>query len=76
MNAGVQNASAPYVLLHDADVVPPGRYLEAVIVRLEAGWDSVRPSRLIFHLDQAGSEMFLNSGARAAAGKSCSCSGK
>lgn len=59
LNRGVEAASAPLVLLHDADVVPPADYVEGVVRRLDAGWEAVRPIRFAFHLDRDDSRAFL-----------------
>lgn len=59
MNEGVRNAKAPYVLLHDADIVPPKKYIESIVQRLDLGWDAVRPMRLIFHLNSTDSNVFI-----------------
>jgi len=61
INAGVDNSASPYLLIHDADVVPADRYVESIFVLLDAGWHAVRPVRFIFHLDPKGSATFLGS---------------
>lgn len=55
MNEAVRMAKAPWVLLHDADIVVPGGYLEAILKRAEDGWEGVRPIRFLFYADQANS---------------------
>jgi N-terminal domain of galactosyltransferase/Glycosyl transferase family 2 len=64
MNAAVSAAQAPAVLLHDADVVPPARYLESILEILGNGWDAVRPIRFTFELDRCASEAFMNGDGR------------
>ena len=56
MNEGVRLARAPWVLLHDADIMVPGGYLEAILARAKAGWEAVRPIRFLFYLDSAQSD--------------------
>lgn len=58
-NEGVRLSSAPYVLLHDADIIPSHRYVEKLLRHLMAGWDAIRPLRFIFLLDREQSEDFI-----------------
>lgn len=60
MNEGVRKARAPYVLLHDADIVIPCSYVESIIKRLKKGWDAVRPIRFAFNLNSYESKKFMN----------------
>jgi hypothetical protein len=53
MNTGVRNAKAPYVLLHDSDVIPPAAYIGEVLKRLDEGWDAFRPMLFLFLLGKA-----------------------
>lgn len=62
MNAGVRSATAPYVLLHDADVVPPSAYVESILSRLDSGWEAVRPLRFVFLMEREATESFIASG--------------
>jgi hypothetical protein len=59
MNAGVRSAKAPVVLLHDADLLPPARYVESILEKLENGWEAVRPVRFAFYLDQRATKDLL-----------------
>jgi hypothetical protein len=65
MNVGVAESRAPFVLLHDGDIVPPARYLCTIAAILRQGWDAVRPLRLIFHLDALATDRFVASGGTA-----------
>ncbi len=58
MNESVRMAKAPWVLLHDADIVVPHRYLEAILARARGGWEAVRPIRFLFYLDERRSAAF------------------
>lgn len=62
MNEAVRMARAPWVLLHDADIVVPCGYLEAILDRARSGWEAVRPIRFLFYLDQARSVTFAADG--------------
>jgi N-terminal domain of galactosyltransferase/Glycosyl transferase family 2 len=62
MNAGVRLASAPNVLLHDADVIPPAAYLDNILSRLNRGWEAIRPLRFVFLLERDDTESFIKSG--------------
>lgn len=55
LNEGARRARAPYLVLHDGDILAPVRYLAAAAERLERGFDGVQPLRFVFYLDQAGS---------------------
>ncbi|MCF6289781.1 MAG: glycosyltransferase, partial [Desulfobacterales bacterium] len=61
MNRAVDRASAPLVLLHDADLVPPAAYVESLLFRFRQGWEAVRPVRFAFHLEQDDSDRFIES---------------
>ncbi len=52
LNAGAAVARGRHLLLHDADVVVPSRYLEEIVRCLDAGVDGVRPLRFLFCLDK------------------------
>ncbi len=60
MNEGVRKARAPYVLLHDADIVIPCSYVESIIKRLKMGWDAVRPIRFAFNLNSCESRKCMD----------------
>lgn len=62
LNAGVRLARAPWVLLHDADIVVPARYVEAILVRGRAGWEAVRPIRFLFYAGREESAGFIAHG--------------
>lgn len=64
MNEGIRNAAAPYVLFHDADVVPPSAYVESILRHFNAGWDAVRPMRFLFNLSANDSEKFMKNDAQ------------
>ena len=59
INIGVLKSSAPYILIHDADIVPPGTYVESVLQRLNEGWDAVRAMRFLFCLEREDTEKFM-----------------
>lgn len=59
MNRAVAEATAPVVLLHDADLVVPANYVESLLLRFSQGWEAVRPARFAFHLDQDDSAGFM-----------------
>ncbi|HRU06374.1 MAG TPA: galactosyltransferase-related protein [Candidatus Brocadiia bacterium] len=61
-NAGARQARAPWLLLHDADIAVPARYLESALARVEAGWEAARPIRLLLYLSQAASQEFERTG--------------
>ena len=63
-NAGVRAATAPVVLLHDADTVVPRSYIRTILDRLQSGWEAVRPLRFLFCMERDESERFVgNQGA-------------
>lgn len=62
MNAAVRIARAPWVLLHDADIVVPRGYVEAVLARAAAGWEAVRPIRFLFYLDKEQTTRVMGGG--------------
>ena len=57
LNAGAAVARGRHLLLHDADVVVPSRYLEEIVRCLDAGVDGVRPLRFLFCLDEGTSRL-------------------
>lgn len=61
MNRAVAMASAPIVLFHDADLIPPAAYVESLLLRFHQGWEAVRPTRFAFHLEQDDSIGFMES---------------
>jgi hypothetical protein len=61
LNAGVAAARAGFLLLHDADTVPPERLCENVVARLTEGYDGLIPIRLLFRLDREASAAFQQS---------------
>lgn len=64
-NEGARATTAPWLLLHDADVVPPADYASEILRHAEEGWDAARLLRFLFLLDEPGSALFINSrGAR------------
>jgi glycosyltransferase involved in cell wall biosynthesis len=62
LNRGVALARAPLVLLHDADILVPRDYLEQALRRIDAGFEAVRPLRLLFYLDSIQSRGLIASG--------------
>ncbi len=58
-NVGAEQATAPYVLLHDADIVPPAKYLASITAKLAAGWEAMRPIRFLFLLDRNASAQWI-----------------
>ena len=57
MNRGVAMAHSPVVLLHDADILVPRDYLELTWLQINAGFEAVRPLRLLFYIDQSTTEL-------------------
>jgi glycosyltransferase involved in cell wall biosynthesis len=63
MNEGVRRSRSPWVLLHDADVVVPERYLAAILERAGTGeWDAIRPIRFLFYPGEAASAAWIETG--------------
>jgi hypothetical protein len=62
LNAGAACATGRYLVLHDADIVVPRTYLQAIVARLDAGWDALQPLRFLFYLDESASRQFASAG--------------
>lgn len=63
LNTGVRESTSSWVLLHDADIVVPKRYLEAILERTRGGeWDAIRPIRFLFYPGEASSSVFVETG--------------
>lgn len=62
MNEAVRKAKAPWVLLHDSDIVVPSGYVDAVLARASYGWEAVRPIRFLFYLGRECSASFAPKG--------------
>ena len=58
-NAGVRVAAAPYLLLHDADILVPQNYVSRCVSVFQQGWEAFCPIRLLFYLSQAQSADFI-----------------
>jgi len=65
LNAGAAAARGKFLVLHDADALPPYRLCEVVAERMGDGHDGWLPHRLIFYLTAEASATFAGSrGAR------------
>lgn len=51
-NAGVRTATAPYLLLHDADILVPENYVSTCVGLFQQGWDAFCPIRFLFYLSE------------------------
>ena len=69
MNAGVQAARGPIVVLHDADTVVPRCYVRSILERMAAGWDALRPLRFLFCLGPEQTRDYMDSGGTALPGR-------
>jgi hypothetical protein len=58
-NAGVDAARAPFVLLHDADIVVPDTYVGTTVQHLQNGWDAIQPIRFLFYFDRHDSNRLM-----------------
>ena len=58
-NIGVRCATAEWILLHDADIVVPHRYVESLLGAVREGYEAVLPIRLLFYLDADATVSFL-----------------
>ena len=58
-NAGVRVATAPYLLLHDADILVPQNYVSSCVGVFQQGWDAYCPIRFLFYLSQALTADFI-----------------
>jgi len=58
-NAGVRVATAPYLLLHDADILVPQNYVSTCVGVFQQGWDAFCPIRFLFYLSQAQTADFI-----------------
>lgn len=59
-NRGVSLARGEVVVLHDADVLVPCRFLESVSQLLEMGYEAVRPMRFLFGLGESDSKELVS----------------
>lgn len=59
LNAGAAVAKGRHLLLHDADILVPERYLDQIVERLDAGWEAVRPIRFLFCLGKEETDTVL-----------------
>jgi hypothetical protein len=55
-NAGARAARGRILVLHDADMLVPAAFAEAIGTTIARGLDAVRLPRLLFYLDRAASE--------------------
>lgn len=62
LNAGARAAAGPVLILHDADIVVPVKYVESALDRTTAGYDGMQPMRYLFYLDEASAKDFVNGG--------------
>jgi len=62
LNAGVRASVAPYVLLHDGDIVVTADYLREIVRRLDAGFEAVQPVRFLFYLGEKDTLRYIDSG--------------
>jgi hypothetical protein len=62
LNAGVRASRAPFLLLHDGDIIPPQGYARTVVDVLREGWEAIRPLRFLFHFEEGATERFITSG--------------
>jgi len=49
-NAGVRESRAPYMLLHDADILVPHNFVKTCHSLLKQGWEAFCPIRFLFYL--------------------------
>lgn len=59
MNSGARSTRAPWLLLHDADIIPPAGYAREIRRLADEGWEAARLLRFIFLLDEAQTEAYL-----------------
>jgi hypothetical protein len=62
-NAGVLEARAPVLLLHDNDMLVPCGYLQRILEKVALGYQVVNPKRYVFYLSERHTSAVLNTGA-------------
>ncbi|MEA2570908.1 MAG: hypothetical protein QOI24_2909 [Acidobacteriota bacterium] len=62
LNAGVEAARAPVVILHDNDMLVPARYAAECVARVADGCDFLELKRFTFYLDEETTRRVFESG--------------
>lgn len=65
LNWGARLAAGPVLILHDADIVVPDKYVESVLDTTSGGFEGLQPMRYLFYLDQASTTTFAECGGAA-----------
>ena len=63
LNAGVEAARAPIVILHDNDMLVPARYAAECAARVADGYDFLELKRFTFYLDEETTQRVFATGA-------------
>lgn len=61
-NAGVAQARAPLLILHDNDMLVPADYARSVATLHDEGWEMIEAKRFIFYLTPEASEAVFRAG--------------
>jgi hypothetical protein len=62
LNVGAREARGEVLILHDNDMLVPGRYAEEVLRRVREGWDFLDLKRFTFYLPQEETDRVFASG--------------